>query len=287
MAIVLDGKACAEGIKNRVKARITDITTAGKRPPALAVVLAGQNPASLIYIKNKEKACAETGIQYTLHEIEERTPQAELLALIDKLNSDGTVDGILVQQPLPGHMCKNAALTRVDPLKDVDCLHPLNIGLYMTGQGTFLPCTPAGVVRLLKDNGVVLEGKHCVVVGRSDVAGKPLAMLMLRENATVTVCHSRTQNLADITRQADILVAAVGKPRFITADMISPGCAVADIGVNRLEGRKVCGDVDYSACLDKASYITPVPGGVGPMTIAMLTENCLAAYEQRIPRQHP
>ena len=279
MAIIIDGKTHAAKIKQNVKERIAAMSAEGKRPPAFAVVLAGENPASLVYIKGKEKACAETGIHFTCHRLEEHTPQKDLLALINNLNADENVDGILVQQPFPKHIEKQTVLSAIAPNKDVDCLHPANIGLYMAGRGTFLPCTPAGIMRLLNEYNIPVEGKRCVIIGRSDVVGKPLSMLMLAQNATVTICHSYTRNLPEITRSADILVAAIGKPRFVTADMVKRGCVAIDVGVNRLEGRKVCGDFDYAACFDKAAYITPVPGGVGPMTIAMLTENCLKARE--------
>lgn len=273
MAIIINGKEIAASMRGNIKERAARVS----EPPCLAVVLAGQNPASLVYVGGKEKACAEAGFRFKFHGLDENVSQDALLAVIKELNADASVHGILVQQPLPGHLDTHTVVSAVDPVKDVDCLHPYNAGLVMAGRGELLPCTPAGVVRLLKESGVPLEGKRCVILGRSDVVGKPLALLMLRENATVTVCHSRTENLSEICQSADILVAAIGRARFVTADMIKPGCAVVDVGINRLGGKKICGDVDYAACLDKAGYITPVPGGVGPMTIAMLLENTLTA----------
>lgn len=274
MAQILNGKAVAAVLKTRVKEKIST-----DNPPSLAVVLVGQNPASLTYIRGKEKACNEVGIRFQLHALEENTSQADLLALIDTLNADNNIHGLLVQQPLPPHLDKHAVVSRIDPRKDVDCLHPHNVGLVMTGRARLLPATPAGVIMLLDECGVSLEGKHCVIIGRSDIVGKPLALMLLARDATVTVCHSRTQGLADICRRADVLVAAAGRPRLVTPDMISPGCIVVDVGVNRLEGKKICGDVDYKGCFEKASFITPVPGGVGPMTVAVLMENCLKAWE--------
>ncbi|MDR1663514.1 MAG: bifunctional 5,10-methylenetetrahydrofolate dehydrogenase/5,10-methenyltetrahydrofolate cyclohydrolase [Clostridiales bacterium] len=279
MAQIIDGKALSAVIRERVKARVAKL----ERPPALAVVLAGNDAPSLVYVRNKEKACAEAGIRFVFHQLEENVSQKEMLALIDKLNADGDIDGVLIQQPnpLPPNLDMHEAVCRVDPLKDVDCLHPYNAGLVMAGTAAFLPATPAGVVAMLKESNIEMKGKRCVILGRSNVVGKPLAMLMLQQNATVTVCHSHTRDLREITRQADILIAAVRQPLFVKADMIKENAVVIDVGINRLEGKKICGDADYKDCFEKASYITRVPGGVGPMTVAMLLENCVKAYELR------
>jgi methylenetetrahydrofolate dehydrogenase (NADP+)/methenyltetrahydrofolate cyclohydrolase len=275
MAIKIDGKLHSAKLKNQIREEVSKLPA----KPSLAVVLVGDNPASLAYIRSKELSANEIGIRYELHALPESTPQDEVLKLLDNLNADKNINGIIVQQPLPGHISKDAVVTRVAPEKDVDCLHPFNVGKVLTGQDGMLPCTPAGVVYMLKNEGIKLEGKNCVIIGRSDIVGKPLALLMLKENATVTVCHSRTENLAEICGRADILVAALGSPRFVTPDMVKEGAVVVDVGINRLEGRKICGDVDYKACFDKASYITPVPGGVGLMTVAVLMDNCLKAWK--------
>ena len=280
MAILIDGKKLAGDIRLRVR----DKVAASARAPSLAVVLAGSDPGSLVYIQGKERACAETGIKFALHRFQENVSQAELLSFIDSLNADETVDAILVQQPLPKQIDTHAAVCRVDPMKDVDCLHPYNMGLVMAGSAALPPCTPAGVIIMLEESGIKLEGKTCVVLGRSNVVGKPVAMMLMQKNATVTICHSKTENLHDITRRADVLVAAIRQPRFVTAEMIKEGCAVIDVGINRLEGKKICGDVDYKSCFEKAGYITKVPGGVGPMTVAFLMENCLRAMELRRAR---
>jgi methylenetetrahydrofolate dehydrogenase (NADP+)/methenyltetrahydrofolate cyclohydrolase len=245
----------------------------------LAVVLVGDNPASIVYINMKKKACEECGIDFELRKLPESATQAEVLALIEELNADKEITGVLVQQPFPPQLDKNEILSRLDSQKDVDCLGTYNVGLATMAQGKLLPCTPAGCVELLKREGIEISGKKAVIVGRSDIVGKPLALMLLAENATVTICHSRTKNLAEECRRADILVAALGRPKFITADMVKPGAVVIDVGVNRLEGKKVCGDVDYDAVFEKCSYITPVPGGVGPMTVATLMENCIKAWE--------
>jgi methylenetetrahydrofolate dehydrogenase (NADP+)/methenyltetrahydrofolate cyclohydrolase len=277
MAQVIDGKLLAAGIRER----LAEKAAAMVRPPALAVVLAGEDAPSLVYVENKRKACAEIGIRFFFYQLPEEATQAEMLTLIDELNADKNIDGVLVQQPnpIPLNLNMHEIVCRVDPRKDVDCLHPYNMGMLAAGNPIMLPGTPAGVVKMLKETGIETDGKHCVVLGRSNVVGKPLALLMLRENATVTVCHSRTRNLTEITRQADILVAAVRQPQFVKAEMIKDGAAVIDVGINRLEGKKICGDVDFKSCFDKAAYITKVPGGVGPMTVAMLMENCVRAAE--------
>jgi len=247
--------------------------------PHLVVVLVGDDPASKVYIGMKEKACAEVGFKSTIRKLPGNATQKEIIAVIDELNADSDVTGILVQQPFPSHLDKNKIVSRVTPEKDVDCLGPYNVGLAVMGRGRLSPCTPAGVITLLEREGVEISGKHAVVVGRSDVVGKPLALMLLARDATVTICHSRTKDLAAVCKTADILVAAVGRPKFITADFIKPGAVVIDVGVNRLEGRKICGDVDYDACAEIAGYITPVPGGVGPMTVATLMQNCAEAWE--------
>ncbi|MCL1864141.1 MAG: bifunctional 5,10-methylenetetrahydrofolate dehydrogenase/5,10-methenyltetrahydrofolate cyclohydrolase [Defluviitaleaceae bacterium] len=264
---IIDGKKHAATIRAEVKAQGKDCK--------LAVILVGDDPASIVYINMKKKACEEVGFDFELFKLPETAAQSEVNALIDKLNNDDKITGILVQQPFPAHLNKNEILTRLNPKKDVDCLHPYNVGLAMSGQGSLLPCTPAGCITLLKREGIEIAGKHAVVVGRSDIVGKPLALMLLAENATVTICHSRTKNLAEECLRADILVAAVGIPKLITADMVKENAVVIDVGVNR-QGGKVCGDVDF-VVLVKALYMTPVPGGVGPMTVATLMENCLKA----------
>ena len=246
--------------------------------PGLAVVLVGEDPASAIYVRNKERACKKLGMNGTVLRLPEETTQQELLSTVQRLNEDPAVHGILVQLPLPRHLDEREVIRAIDPDKDVDGFHPINAGRLLIGEPGFVPCTPKGVMRLLEIEDVPLSGKHAVVVGRSNIVGKPMALLLLQENATVTICHSRTADLAAHTRRADILVAAIGKPRFITADMVKDGAVVVDVGINRVDG-KLCGDVDFEPVSQKASYITPVPGGVGKMTIAMLMENAVEAAE--------
>jgi len=241
----------------------------------LSVVLVGDNPASLVYIKNKRLACEKAGIGFALHNLPAESTQEAVIAKVQELNNSST-SGILVQQPLPPHINNDAVVEAVDPAKDVDCLHPYNLGLVAQNRANFLPCTPAGIVEMLKAEGITITGKHAVIVGRSDIVGKPLAFMLLNENATVTICHSKTENLAEMCRQADILVAAIGKPRFITAEYVKDGAVVIDVGINRVDG-KLCGDVDFENVIGKVSHITPVPGGVGPMTVAMLIKNCARA----------
>ena len=274
MATIINGTAHAAAIRQEVKAKVDAGVDAH-----LVVVLVGEDPASKVYIGMKEKACAEVGFKSTMRKLPETATQEEVIAVIDELNADPSVTGILVQQPFPAHLDKNKIVLRVAPEKDVDCLGAHNVGLTFMGQGKMLPCTPAGVITLLERENIDIKGKHAVVVGRSDIVGKPLALMLLAKDATVTICHSRTQDLAAVCRTADILVAAVGRPKFVTADMVKPGAVVIDVGVNRLENRKVCGDVDFDGCEGVASYITPVPGGVGPMTVATLMENCAKAWE--------
>lgn len=278
MATRIDGKAVAAKIRAQVAQDVEALKARGICP-GMAVVLVGDDPASKIYVNNKKKACAETGIYSEEHLLPAETTQEELLALIEKLNADEKIHGILVQSPLPKHLDEKLVVEHIDPRKDVDAFHAYNVGKIMIGDFTFLPCTPAGVIELIRSTGVPIEGKNCVVVGRSNIVGKPMAMLLLHNNGTVTVCHSRTKNLAEICRGADILVAAVGKPKFITADMVKPGAVVIDVGMDRDENGKLCGDVDFDAVEPIASYITPVPGGVGPMTIAMLMKNAVRAAE--------
>jgi methylenetetrahydrofolate dehydrogenase (NADP+)/methenyltetrahydrofolate cyclohydrolase len=275
MAHIINGKAHAAAIKENLKNKISVMPV----PPSLAVVLVGNDPASLVYVSGKEKACGEIGIRFTLHTLPEDTPQEKLLTLLDTLNANGDVNGILVQNPLPRHLDKHAVVSRIDPQKDVDCLNPVNIGLLATGKAVLPPCTPDAVMTLLALESIPIAGKHCVIVGRSDIVGKPLAFMMLAKDATVTVCHSKTRNLASVCQTADILVAAVGVRNLITAEMVKEGCVVIDVGITRLEGKKITGDVDYKNCKEKSSAITPVPGGVGPMTIAKLMENCVRAWE--------
>lgn len=278
MATRIDGKAVAAKIHAQVAQDVEALKARGICP-GMAVVLVGDDPASKIYVNNKKKACAETGIYSEEHLLPAETTQEELLALIEKLNADEKIHGILVQSPLPKHLDEKLVVEHIDPRKDVDAFHAYNVGKIMIGDFTFLPCTPAGVIELIRSTGVPIEGENCVVVGRSNIVGKPMAMLLLHNNGTVTICHSRTKNLAEICRGADILVAAVGKPKFITADMVKPGAVVIDVGMDRDENGKLCGDVDFDAVEPIASYVTPVPGGVGPMTIAMLMKNAVRAAE--------
>ncbi|MDD6484475.1 MAG: bifunctional methylenetetrahydrofolate dehydrogenase/methenyltetrahydrofolate cyclohydrolase FolD [Clostridiales bacterium] len=245
--------------------------------PGLAVIIVGDDPASRVYVNNKKKACAECGIYSEEYALPGETSQEELLRLIDTLNKKPEISGILVQLPVPKHIDEKTIINAIDPKKDVDAFHPVNVGKIMVGDYDFVPCTPAGVMELIKESGIDVAGKECVIVGRSNIVGKPQAMLLLHQNGTVTVCHSKTQNLKEHTRRADILVAAVGIPNFITGDMIKPGAVVIDVGINRLENKKLCGDVEFESAKEVASAITPVPGGVGPMTIAMLMKNTLKA----------
>ena len=274
-AVILSGKDMAAELLEQQAARVDTLRLNGIHP-ALAVIMVGEDPASAIYVRNKERACAKAGIASRVIRLPEHITQEELHARIDELNDDPLVHGILIQLPLPKHLSEAAALTRVRAAKDVDGFHVVNAGHLLQGHPTVQPCTPQGILYMLKKAHVPLDGAHAVVVGRSNIVGKPLALLLLGENCTVTLCHSHTRDLAAITRQADILVAAVGRPRFITAEMVKPGAAVIDVGINRAEG-KLCGDVDFDAVAEKAAYITPVPGGVGPMTVAMLLENTLEA----------
>ena len=276
MAKLIDGKAIREQELDRLGRRVSELKSEDISP-SLAVIIVGSDPASRIYVNNKKAACERTGIISIEHALPEETTTAELLELIDSLNADPAVSGILCQLPVPKHIDSNAVLERISPAKDVDCFHPENVGRLSIGSGRLVPCTPMGMVTMLEHEGVDIAGKHCVIIGRSNIVGKPMAMLMLARNATVTVCHSHTRDLPSLTRQGDILVAAVGKAKFITADMVKEGAVVLDVGMNRDENGKLCGDVDFEAVKEKASLITPVPGGVGPMTIAMLMRNTVEA----------
>lgn len=275
-AIHMDGKALAAKVKEEVAAQVAGM----ERKPGLAVVLVGDNPASRVYVNGKKKDCAECGIYSEEYAIPEETTQQELLELVETLNSREDIDGILVQLPLPRHLNEKEVLLAIRPDKDVDCFHPFNVGQLMIGEQGFKPCTPAGVMRMLKEYGIDPAGKHCVIVGRSNIVGKPQAMLMLRENATVTVCHTKTADLKAECLRADILVAAAGRVGLITGDMVKEGAVVVDVAMNRNEAGKLCGDVVFEEAAQRASYITPVPGGVGPMTRAMLMENTLYAAKQ-------
>jgi len=284
-AIRIDGNVLAEKVRGRIAADVESLKARGITP-GLAVVLVGEDPASQVYVRNKVAACAKVGMHSVMHRMPAATTEAELLALIDSLNRDATIHGILVQLPLPKHITEKKVLEAVASHKDVDGFHAENVGALMIGQPRFVSCTPAGCMEMLKDIGMTdLRGKHAVVVGRSNIVGKPMAMLLLHANATVTICHSGTRDLAAMCRQADILVAAVGRPRFITADMVKPGAVVIDVGINRLpeaEGGKLVGDVDCAGVNEVAGYLTPVPGGVGPMTITMLLQNTLIAANQSL-----
>ena len=280
MANIIDGKAVSEHVKQRIAQETAQLKQQGITP-GLAVILVGEDPASQIYVNSKERACAQVGFYSEKHTLPADTSMEPLLALVDRLNKDPKIHGILCQLPLPGHLDETAVIHAIAPEKDVDAFHPVNVGRIMIGDFDFLPCTPAGIMEMLAYENIDIEGKHCVVVGRSNIVGKPMAMLMLHKNATVTICHSRTKNLADYCRSADILIAAVGKANFITADMVKPGAVVIDVGMNRPAAGKLCGDVDFKQVEQKASYITPVPGGVGPMTIAMLMQNTLTAAKKQ------
>ncbi|WP_417044481.1 bifunctional methylenetetrahydrofolate dehydrogenase/methenyltetrahydrofolate cyclohydrolase FolD [Dysosmobacter sp.] len=272
-ATIIDGKVLAEKVKTRTAAEAEGL----KRRPGLAVILVGDDPASRVYVTGKEKDCAQCGFLSFEHKLEASTTQEELMALVERLNHDDAVDGILCQLPLPRHLDEEAVLNAIDPDKDVDCFHPVNVGRLSIGAPVFLPCTPAGVMEMLKEYGISPAGKRCVMLGRSNIVGKPMAMLLTQADGTVTICHSRTPDLAAITRQADILVSAVGRVGLVTADMVKDGAVVIDVAMNRNDAGKLCGDVDFAAVAEKASYITPVPGGVGPMTRAMLMANILTA----------
>ena len=278
MTQIIDGKKISAEIKDELKQEVAAMKAEGKEI-ALAVIQVGEDPASSVYVRNKKKACEYIGITSVSYEIPEDSTQQELLDLVEKCNKDPKINGILVQLPLPPHMDEDAVIHAIDPKKDVDGFHPVSVGNMVIGNDGFLPCTPAGIIELLKRSGVEIGGKECVVVGRSNIVGKPMSMLLLRENGTVTVCHSRTRNIEEICAEADILIASVGSPRLVTADWVKKGAVVIDVGINRVDGR-LCGDVDFETVKDKAAVITPVPKGVGPMTIAMLLENTLESYRK-------
>lgn len=278
---IIDGKKISQDIKDEVREEVTKLKAGGVEP-TLAVILVGENPASQVYIRNKKRACEYTGIRSLSYELPESTTEEELLKLIDELNERVDCDGILVQLPLPKHIDEKKITNAISPKKDVDGFHPVNVGNMLIGDECFLPCTPHGIIELLHRYGVTIDGKKAVVVGRSNIVGKPMAMLLLRENATVTICHSHTADLKKECAEADILIAAIGKPKFFTPEYIKDGAAVIDVGMDRDENGKLCGDVDFAAVKDKCSYITPVPGGVGPMTIAMLMQNTLFSATHRV-----
>lgn len=278
MAEIINGKEISAALKDDLKAEVAALKEAGKSC-CLAVIQVGCDPASSVYVGNKKKACAYIGIESRSYELLEETTEEELLALVAKLNADDTVHGILCQLPLPKHICEDHIIKAISPLKDVDGFHPQNVGALVIGQQGFVSCTPAGIIELLHRSNIQIDGKHCVVVGRSNIVGKPMALLMLRENATVTVCHSHTKNLQEICKEADILIVAIGKPKFIDHTYIKEGAVVIDVGIHRGEDNKLCGDVDFDDVAGHTSAITPVPGGVGPMTIAMLMKNCVEAMK--------
>lgn len=276
MAQIIDGKKISAEIKDELKAKAAVLKEQGIEI-TLAVIQVGSDPASSVYVGNKKKACEYIGIRSLAYELPEETTQEELISIVEKLNQDASVNGILVQLPLPKHIDEDTIIKTISPLKDVDGFHPQSVGALSIGQKGFVSCTPAGIVQLLKRSGIELEGKECVIIGRSNIVGKPMALLMLRENATVTICHSRTKNLKEVAKRADILIVAIGKPLFVTKDFVKEGAVVIDVGIHRNENNKLCGDVDYEEVFPLVSAITPVPGGVGPMTIAMLMNNCLEA----------
>lgn len=280
MGNIIDGKKISLDIKDEVKEKVAELKNKGIET-CLAVILVGNDPASQIYVRNKKKACEYTGIKSLSYELDETTTEKELLNIINELNERKDVNGILVQLPLPKHINEQTILLAISPEKDVDGFHPYNVGLLSIGNAVLKACTPAGCIELIKRSGVDINGKNCVVIGRSNIVGKPVSMLLLAENGTVTTCHSKTKNIEDICKKADIIVAAVGKPNFVSGNMVSDGAVIIDVGMNRLENGKLCGDVNYDECFEKASYITPVPGGVGPMTIAMLMKNTAAACEMQ------
>ena len=280
MAVILDGKAVSAKVKEEVKEEVEALKKQGVSV-GLAVIIVGNNPASRTYVNNKKKACEAAGILSEEHALPEETTQEELLALVEELNHKDSINGILCQLPLPKQLDEEAVIAAISEKKDVDAFSAVNVGHIMIGDYSFLPCTPAGIMEILRHYNIDVAGKECVVIGRSNIVGKPMAMLLLHQNGTVTICHSKTKNLKDVTSRADILVAAVGIPHFVTADMVKEGAVVIDVGMDRDENGKLCGDVDFAAVEPKASYITPVPGGVGPMTIATLLKNTVTAAKQQ------
>lgn len=278
MAKIIDGKQISLDIKNELKEKVAKYKEQGIEI-TLAVVKVGNDPASAVYVRNKEKACEYVGINSKTLALPEETTEEELLNVVKELNEDKNVNGILVQLPLPKHIDESKVLLTIDSTKDVDGFHPVNVGKMVIGEDTFLPCTPAGIIEMIKRTDIDIEGKECVVIGRSNIVGKPMAMLMLKKNATVTIAHSRTKDLKEVTKRADIIVAAIGKAKFVTADYVKEGAVVIDVGMDRDENGKLCGDVDFESVSKVASAITPVPGGVGPMTVTMLLVNCLRSVE--------
>ena len=278
MAIRIDGKQISKDIKEELKEEVASLAAQGRKC-CLAVIQVGNDPASSVYVGNKKKACAYIGIESLAYELPEETTEDELLEIIDKLNNDTNVHGILCQLPLPKQINEDHIIKVISPKKDVDGFHPQNVGALVIGEQGFVSCTPAGIIQLLKRSNIEMDGKHCVVVGRSNIVGKPMSLLMLRENATVTICHSHTKNLEEICKEADILIVAIGKPQFIGKEYVKKGAVVIDVGIHRDENNKLCGDVKFDEVEPVASYITPVPGGVGPMTIAMLMHNCVEAMK--------
>ena len=276
MAQIIDGKLISQQIKDELKEKVATLKSEGKEI-CLAVIQVGNDPASTVYVGNKKKACEYIGIKSLAYEVPEETTEEELLGIIDKLNKDDSVHGILVQLPVPKHINEEKIINAISPSKDVDGFHPASVGALSIGQKGFVSCTPAGVIQLLKRSNIEISGKECVVIGRSNIVGKPMSMLLLRENGTVTICHSRTKDLKEVCKRADILVVAIGKPRMIDASYVKEGATVIDVGIHRDENNKLCGDVDYASVEPVAGAITPVPGGVGPMTIAMLMNNCVEA----------
>lgn len=278
MAKIIDGKLISAQIKDELKEKVAEYKANGVEI-CLAVIQVGADPASSVYVNNKKKGCEYIGINSLAYELPEETTQEELLSLIRELNGRKDVNGILVQLPLPKHIDEDLVIKTIDPKKDVDGFHPQSVGALSIGQPGFVSCTPAGIIQLLKRSNIDIAGKECVVIGRSNIVGKPMALLLLRENGTVTIAHSKTKDLKEVAKRADILVVAIGKPKFINHEYVKEGAVVIDVGIHRLEGKKLCGDVDYDDVVDKVSAITPVPGGVGPMTIAMLMNNCVASVE--------
>ncbi|HHX11641.1 MAG TPA: bifunctional methylenetetrahydrofolate dehydrogenase/methenyltetrahydrofolate cyclohydrolase FolD [Clostridiales bacterium] len=278
MALIIDGKKISAEIKDELKVKV-DLLKNQNITVSLAVIQVGNNSASTVYVGNKKKACAYVGINSVSYELPEETSEEELLSLVKKLNQDEEINGILVQLPLPKHINEDKVIKTISPLKDVDGFHPESVGALSIGQRGFVSCTPAGIIELLKRSDITIEGKECVIIGRSNIVGKPMAMLMLRENATVTICHSRTKNIMEVAKRADILIVAIGKAKFVNKDYVKEGAVVIDVGMNRDDNNKLCGDVDYEEVLGMVSAITPVPGGVGPMTIAMLMKNCVDSID--------
>ena len=274
---IIDGKKVSANVKESVRLECERLVKEHGVTPGLAVVIVGDDPASRVYVNNKKKACELVGFKSEEYALPAETTQDELLSLVDTLNNKDDINGILVQLPLPKHLDDKSVIERISPKKDVDAFHAVNVGKIMLGEYDFLPCTPAGVMEMLHQYEIAVEGRECVVIGRSNIVGKPMGMLLLHENGTVTICHSRTKNLKEVCQRADILVAAVGRAKFVTADMVKDGAVVIDVGMNRDENGKLCGDVDFENVKDKCSYITPVPGGVGPMTIATLMKNTIKA----------